>query len=73
MKKILFVLITVLICVLMVFACSNSGKGGAQTSTAEQTGGESLDESRIKELVEMAFSVTGMWLDNSTYRDFSAP
>ena len=71
--SVLSVLITVLICVLMISACSNVGEGGAQTSTAEQTGEEILDESRIKELVEMAFSVTGMWLDNSTYRDFAAP
>lgn len=72
-KKILFVLITVLICVLMISACSNSGRDGAQASTAEKENGRIPDESRIKELVEMAFSVTGMWLDNSTSRDFSAP
>lgn len=73
MKKILFVLITVLICVLMVSACSNSDRDGAQASTAEKENGRIPDESRIKELVEMAFSVTGMWLNNSTYRDFAAP
>ncbi len=73
MKKILFVLITVLICVLMVSACSNSGRDGAQASTAEKENGRIPDESRAKELAEMAFSVTGMWLDNSTSRDFAAP
>ncbi len=73
LKPVLSVLMAVLICVLTLTACSNELTDGAQTSTAEEIGGEALDESRISELVKMAFSVTGMWLDGSTSCDFASP
>ena len=77
MKRKILSVLSVLMAVLMsnavLTACSNSGKDGAQASTAEKENSRIPDESRIKELVEMAFSVTGMWLDNSTSRDFAAP
>ena len=71
--SVLSVLMAVLMSTAVLTACSNSGKDGAQASTAEKENSRIPDESRIKELVEMAFSVTGMWLDNSTSRDFAAP
>ena len=73
MKKkilsVLTVLMAVLMCVLTLCACSNEHTDGAQTSTAE----EIIGESRADELIKMAFSVTGMWLDGSTSRDFALP
>lgn len=73
MKKkilsVLTVLMAVLMCVLTLSACSNEHEDGAHLSTAD----ENLDESHANELVKMAFSVTGMWLDGSTSRDFASP
>ncbi len=73
MKKkilsVLTVLMAVLMCVLTLCACSNEHADGAQMSTAAET----IDESRANELVKMAFSVTGMWLDGSTSHNFASP